>query len=103
MRIAVPTESEPGEARVAATPETVKKFIGLGATVAIESGAGQRSGIRDGDYAASGASIAGNVEEALQDADLILKVRRPSGSELGKVKRGAAVVGIMDPFGQDQA
>src|SRR5688500_12383406 len=97
MRIAIPREAEP-EPRVAATPETVKKMKGLGADVAIEAGAGIKSGILDSDYEAAGASVHANAAEAVSDADVVLKVRRPSAEEARQYKRGAIVVGIMDPY-----
>jgi NAD/NADP transhydrogenase alpha subunit len=73
MRIAVAREVEAAEPRVAATPETVKKMIGLGAEVAVEPGAGIKSGILDADYAAAGATVG---KEAVAGADVVLKVRR---------------------------
>jgi H+-translocating NAD(P) transhydrogenase subunit alpha len=97
MRIAIPREAEP-EPRVAATPETVKKMKSLGADVAIEAGAGIKSGILDSDYEAAGASLHANAAEAVSDADVVLKVRRPSAQEAAQYKRGAIVVGIMDPY-----
>ncbi|HEX2511634.1 MAG TPA: Re/Si-specific NAD(P)(+) transhydrogenase subunit alpha [Xanthobacteraceae bacterium] len=97
MRIAIPREAEP-EPRVAATPDTVKKMKGLGADVAIEAGAGIKSGILDSDYEAAGASVHANAAEAVSDADVVLKVRRPSAQEAAQYKRGAIVVGIMDPY-----
>jgi len=100
MKVAVATETDAGEPRVAAVPETVKKIIGLGAEVAIEPGAGVRSGILDADYAAAGATIA---RDALSGADIVLKVRRPNSVELTHVKKGAIVVAIMDPYGNDAA
>ncbi|MGB2729303.1 MAG: NAD(P)(+) transhydrogenase (Re/Si-specific) subunit alpha, partial [Methylovirgula sp.] len=99
MRIAVPAETDPTEARVAATPETVKKFLALGAEVVVETGAGIKSAIRDADYAAAGASIAPDAASAIAGADIILRVRRPSAAELEGAKQGAAVVAIMDPYG----
>ncbi len=100
MKVAVAAETDAGEPRVAATPETVKKMIGLGAEVAIEPGAGIKSGIPDADYAAAGASIA---RDALSNADIVLKVRRPNSVELAHVKKGAIVIAIMDPYGNDEA
>jgi NAD(P) transhydrogenase subunit alpha len=100
MRVAIPCESDPAEPRVAATPETVKKIKALGAEVSVESGAGMKSGILDADYQAAGATIA---QEAVKDADVVLKVRRPAASELSGYKRGALVIAIMDPFGQQAA
>ncbi len=100
MKIAVAAESDPGEPRVAATPETVKKMTGLGAQVAVEPGAGIKSGILDADYTAAGAAVAA---DALSGADVVLRVRRPNAAELGKYKRGALVIAIMDPYGNDAA
>jgi H+-translocating NAD(P) transhydrogenase subunit alpha len=103
MRLAVPAESSANETRVAATPDTVKRFIGLGATVVVENNAGRASGILDSDYEAAGATIAKSLAETLQGADIVLKVRRPSDSELKEIGRGAIVVAIMDPYGADAA
>jgi NAD(P) transhydrogenase subunit alpha len=100
MKVAVPAETDGGEPRVAATPETVKKMIGLGADVAVEPGAGIKSGILDSDYTAAGATIAG---DAMSGADIVLKVRRPSASELSRLKKGAIVIAMMDPYGHDDA
>jgi H+-translocating NAD(P) transhydrogenase subunit alpha len=103
MRIAVPAETDPTEARVAATPETVKKFLGLGAEVAVQSGAGIKSSILDADYAAAGATIAPDAASAIAGADIILRVRRPSAAELAGAKPGAAIIAIMDPYGHVDA
>jgi NAD(P) transhydrogenase subunit alpha len=100
MKIAVAAELDAGEPRVAATPETVKRMIGLGAEVAVEPGAGVKSGILDADYAAAGATVS---RDALQDADVVLKVRRPNSVELTHLKKGVIVIAIMDPFGHDDA
>src|SRR5579872_4502355 len=103
MRIAVPAETDSGEARVAATPETVKKLIGLGAEVAVQSGAGLKSGFPDADYAAAGATIAADESATIANADVILRVRRPSPAELITAKRGALVLAIADPYGETAA
>lgn len=103
MRIAVLSERDSAEPRVAAVPETVKKFKALGADVTVQSGAGTKAGIPDGEYEAAGATIAGSAEDAARDADLVLKVRRPAAEELSLFKRGATVVAIMDPYGNEQA
>ncbi len=75
MKIAVAAESDKAEPRVAGTPETVKKLIGLGAEVAVEPGAGIQSGILDADYTAAGATVS---KDAAKNADVVLRVRRPS-------------------------
>ena len=102
MRIAIPREAEP-EPRVAATPETVKKMKGLGADGAGEAGAGLKSGILDSDYEAAGASVHGSAADAARDADVVFKVRRPSPEEAAQYKRGAIVIAIMDPYGNEAA
>jgi NAD(P) transhydrogenase subunit alpha len=101
MLIAAPTETDPGETRVAATPETIKKFIGLGAETAIEHGAGAKAGFPDADYVSAGARIV-SAEEALA-ADVVLKVRRPNASEIERLKPDALVIATMDPYGHDDA
>ncbi|NIX77948.1 Re/Si-specific NAD(P)(+) transhydrogenase subunit alpha [Microvirga terricola] len=103
MRIAVLSETDKAETRVAATPETVKKYKALGADVAVQAGAGTAAGIPDAEFEAAGASIAKTAQDALKDADIVLKVRRPAEAELKGVKPGAAVIAIMDPYGQDAA
>ncbi len=100
MRIAVAREVDPGEDRVAATPETVKKMKALGADVVVEPGAGAKSGIPDDDYTAAGAIVAAG---AVKDADVVLKVRRPAAADLASYKKGALVFAIMDPYGHDAA
>ena len=102
MLVGVLAEADPSETRVAATPETVKRLIGLGADVALERGAGLHAGILDADYQSVGARIA-EAAEVLGEADVLLKVRRPTASELGRIKRGALVVAIMDPYGHQEA
>jgi NAD(P) transhydrogenase subunit alpha len=103
MRIAVLTETDSAESRVAAVPETVKKFKALGADITVQAGAGLRAGILDSEYEAAGAEIAGSGADAARDADLVLKVRRPAGEELQLLKRGATVIAIMDPYGNEAA
>ncbi len=100
MKVAIAAESDPGESRVAATPETVKKMIGLGAEVAVEPGAGVKSGILDADFTAAGAAVAA---DAMNGADIVLRVQRPSLGELARYKRGALVIAIMDPYGNEAA
>ncbi|MCK9914596.1 Re/Si-specific NAD(P)(+) transhydrogenase subunit alpha [Microbacteriaceae bacterium K1510] len=100
MRIAVARETDLYEGRVAASPETVKKFISFGADVAVARGAGIASGVTDADYEAAGATISDNP---VADADIVLKVRRPTAEEIAGYKRGALVIAIMDPYGNDAA
>jgi len=103
MRIAVVDESGDGEPRVAASPDTVKRYLGLGASVAIQKGAGLRSGVLDAEFEAAGAQIAKTAKEALKDADILLKVRRPTDAEAKGLKRGALAIAIMDPYGDAAA
>jgi len=103
MRIAVTRETGVGEARVAATPETVKRIKSLGADIVVQSGAGMGSGVLDAEYEAAGATIAATAQDAVKDADVVLKVRRPTEAEVKTYRRGALVIGIMDPFGNEPA
>jgi NAD(P) transhydrogenase subunit alpha len=100
MKIAVAAETDTGEPRVAAVPETVKKMIGLGAQVAVMPGAGVKSGVLDADYTAAGATV---TPDALSDAAVVLHVRRPEAGELARLKKGALVLAIMDPYGNEAA
>jgi H+-translocating NAD(P) transhydrogenase subunit alpha len=103
MRIAVPVESDKSEPRVALTPETAKKFAALGASITVEKGAGLASGIADAEYEAMGVTIAKSAKDAVKDADIILKVRRPSEAEIKTLKSGALVIAAMDPYGNEAA
>ena len=100
MKIAVAKEIDPSEPRVAASPDTVKKFKALGAEIAVEPGAGVKSGLPDSEFTAAGATVSA---DALKDADIIIKVKRPEASELSQYKRGALVIAIMDPYGNEAA
>jgi len=98
LRIAVLAERAPGETRVAATPETVKKFRALGAAVAVEAGAGLAAAIADADYAAAGAEL-GKAAAVAKGADIVLGVQGPDVALLKGVSAGAWVVAALDPFG----
>ena len=100
MKIAIAKEVDAAEPRVAATPDTVKKFKALGIDVAIEPGAGIKSGLLDADYEAAGAVVSA---DAVKDADIVIKVKRPEVSEVAKYKKGALVIAIMDPYGNEAA
>ena len=100
MKIAIAKEVDAAEPRVAATPDTVKKFKALGIDVAIEPGAGIKSGLLDADYEAAGAVVSA---DAFKDADIVIKVKRPEASEVTKYKKGALVIAIMDPYGNEAA
>jgi NAD(P) transhydrogenase subunit alpha len=103
MKIAIPAESDAAEPRVAATADTVKKLKALGADVVVQAGAGRRAGVIDADYEAAGAVVVPTAAEAVRDADIVLKVRRPMLSEAEGYKRGALVIAIMDPYGNEAA
>jgi NAD(P) transhydrogenase subunit alpha len=96
--IAVLRERATGESRVSATPETVKKFIALGATVRVESGAGATASISDADYAAAGAQVLS--DGVVAGADIVLGVQGPETDLLSGANPGAWVVAGLDPFGQ---
>jgi len=99
VRIAVVKESTAGEKRVSATPETVKKFAGLGAEIAVENGAGSGASISDQAYADAGAKL-GDRAATLKDADIILGVQGPDPASLVGAKSGAWIVAGLNPFGE---
>ena len=99
MKIAVVRETAPGETRVAATPETVKKFVGFGADLAVESGAGQHASISDADFEAAGATVAPR-EKILDGAEIVLAINGPDLGSLNGAKAGALLVGALDPTRQ---
>ncbi len=99
MKIAVLKEQASGERRVSASAETVKKFIGLGATVAVETGAGEFASISDADFAAAGATI-GSRADILGDADIIFGVQGPDPASLTGAKPGAMIAASLNPFGE---
>jgi NAD(P) transhydrogenase subunit alpha len=96
VKIAVLRETASGETRVAATPETVKKFIGLGADLAIESGAGESASISDADFESAGATVAPRAQ-VLDGADVILAIDGPDPGSLSGSKAGALLAGALDP------
>jgi H+-translocating NAD(P) transhydrogenase subunit alpha len=99
VKIAVLKEGASGEQRVAATPETVKKFIGLGAMVAVESGAGVGANLADGMFADAGATVASRAD-VIADADILLGVQGPAPDSLAGVKAGAWLAASLNPFGE---
>lgn len=103
MKIAIPKERRPYEKRVAATPDTVKKYRALGYDVVVESGAGAEASYSDELYANAGAQIIPDAAMTLRDADIILKVQRPMSegegrNEMGLLKPGAVLVAILNPY-----
>ena len=99
MRIAVLKERAPGETRVAATPETVKKLVALSATLAIEEGAGAASAIPDAAFTEAGAHV-GPAAKVVADADIVMGVQAPDPASLAGARPGAWVAATFDPFGQ---
>lgn len=99
VKIAVLKEKAAGETRVAATAETVRKFIALGADVAVEAGAGLSAAIADADYAAAGARL-GKAADILAGADIVLGVQGPDPKSLKGIAPGAWIIAGLDPFGQ---
>ncbi len=97
MKIAVLKERRFGETRVAATPESVKKLIGLKHSVVIETGAGVTAGVRDEDYVAAGATV-GSAADALKGADIVFKVRAPDAAELATYPKSIALAGLLEPY-----
>lgn len=104
MKIAVPRERRAHERRVAATPDTVKKYVAMGLDVVIEAGAGTESRISDSQYEAAGATIEPDLQKVYADADIVLKVQRPLAAgegdvdELAMIKSGALLLGVLSPF-----
>lgn len=100
MKIAVPKERRPGETRVAASPEMVKKFVALGFEVAVEKGAGTAASFTDDDFKAAGAAIAKDAKSCLKDADVVLKIQRPivggTDDELKLFRKGAILAAKLD-------
>ncbi|MBU9366393.1 Re/Si-specific NAD(P)(+) transhydrogenase subunit alpha [Burkholderia multivorans] len=101
MHIGVPAETRANEARVAATPETVKKYAAAGHRVSVAKGAGTAASYPDEAYAAAGAEL--TDQSAAFGADIVLKVQAPTDAELPSLKRGAVLVGMLEPFNAEQA
>ncbi|HYD88928.1 MAG TPA: Re/Si-specific NAD(P)(+) transhydrogenase subunit alpha [Vitreimonas sp.] len=97
MRIAVLKESAPGETRVAATPDTVKKFVSLGHSVTVAAGAGVNASVPDQHYKDAGAEV--SADGGIGGADLVVKVRRPTDAEIGTMKPGAGFASLLEPYG----
>jgi len=98
VTIAVTRERREGETRCAVTPETVKKFVAMGAAVVVEAGTGAGSSFPDADYVAAGAVVKPDTRAVLDGADIVLKVRGPNAQETSALKPGAVVVGLLDAY-----
>ncbi len=103
MKIAVLKETRDGETRVAASPETVKKYAALGAEVVVETGAGSGAQFTDEAFRQAGAAIAKDAGEAAAGADLVLKVSGPTADEIGAIAGGARLAGILSPYNDPEA
>jgi len=99
MKIGIPTEIRPGETRVAATPETVKKLVAGNANqVLVQAGAGRHACFTDEAYAAAGASVVPDAAQIYAEADLVLKVQAPQDAELPHLRSGQILLGMLNPF-----
>lgn len=98
MLIFIPKETYPGETRVAFLPESVKRLVGKGAEICVESGVGAACGITDEAYTAAGATISSDRAGMLGTADLVLRLRKPGKDEIAQLKRGAIHISYLEPF-----
>ena len=98
MKIAIPRERRPHERRVAASPDTVKRLVGMGQEVVVEAGAGLGASFTDEAFTAAGATIAANAGAAVGTADIVLRVQAPEPGEIGAMKRGAVLIGMLSPL-----
>lgn len=100
MILAIPCETYPGETRVAATPSSVARLVKMGATVHAEAGLGVAAGYPDREYEAAGAVLKADRAALLGEADLVLRVRKPSVDEVVLLKRGSIHISFLDPFNE---
>lgn len=100
MLIGVPKESYPGENRVSIIPSDVKKLVKLGAEIVIEAGAGANAGFSDEEYNQTGARVSSGRDEILAASDVVLRLRKPSVDEIGKLKQNAIHISYLDPFNE---
>ena len=98
VKIAITRETHPGETRVAATPESVKKLIALGAEVVVETGAGTAASVGDADYEAAGATVAPTAAAAVAAAQIVFKVREPDAAEIAAMSPGTLLAGLINPY-----
>lgn len=100
MRIAVPKETWPGELRAALVPQSVKKLTGLGFDIMVEAGLGTASGLPDGEYEAAGADVVHDIASAIVSSQVVLRVRKPTGDDVGLLSDGTLHVSFLDPFNE---
>ncbi|MEA1938808.1 MAG: Re/Si-specific NAD(P)(+) transhydrogenase subunit alpha [Pseudomonadota bacterium] len=101
MKIAIPKETFPGETRVAAAPEAIKKLVKQGLEVVIEAGAGSAASIPDAVFTEAGAAIEKDKAKLLGTADAVFTVRAPVAEDIAKMKAGAILVGMLAPYDND--
>ena len=100
MRIAVPKETWPGELRAALVPQGVKKLAGLGFDIMVEAGLGVASGLPDAEYEAAGADVVRDIDSAIVSSQIVLRVRKPTGDDVGLLTDGTVHVSFLDPFNE---
>src|SRR4051812_30164942 len=98
MRLAVTKENAPGETRVAIVPETVKRLVAKKIDVSVESGAGQKSYVRDEDYRAAGAQVETSTEALFASADVVVQIHPPTEAQIGKLREGSAFISLLYPL-----
>ncbi len=102
-KVAIARERRDHETRVAASPDTVKRFVDLGLSVSVEAGAGRAAMFTDEDFRQAGANLAETQDAAFKEADIVVKVLPPLDDELTYMKRGTLLIGLLDPFGNRSA
>ena len=100
MKIAVPKDAHPGETRVSLIPEHVAKLVNAGAEVSVESGLGQSLKVGDDLYADAGATLVADRTALIQEADAILRIRKPLAEEVDRMKAGSIYISLLDPFNE---
>ncbi len=100
MKIAVPRDSHPGETRISLIPEHVAKLVKAGAEISIESGLGQTLRILDDQYTDAGAAVVSDRNTLIQEADLILRIRKPLPDEVERMKAESIYISLLDPFNE---
>ena len=102
MRLAIPKETHPGENRVPVIPDTVKKLVRLGAEVVVESDVGSGSGFTNEDYVKAGATVSSDRTALFAQADMLLRLRKPTLEEVGLMKAGCIHISYLDPFNEPE-
>ena len=100
MKIAVPRDAYPGETRVSLIPEHVAKLVKAGAEVSIESGLGKTLRIVDDQYAEAGATVVADRNTLIEEADMILRIRKPLPEEVDRMKAASIYISLLDPFNE---